>query len=321
MIAEAKVTLLEKAELPTALAHLLAPAGAGHLAQPRQVRAFERHMLATGATCLAWAIGQGRVWTGVCAAALLPGRTALLLCGRPGEHDLTPADCLRAGQAAMRHLESLGLHYVQALCEPDAITLSALLARLELPKLTRLLYLERDPRYPWLPPPAPHEAAWEPFSDSNADRFAALVHETYRDSLDCPELNGLRPIADVLAAHRAAGRFDPQLWQLARVNERDCGVLLLATLPEGRIAEVSYMGVHAEARRRGVARILLRRAFELCSLAKIHRVTLVVDERNEPARALYSAMGFRQLTQRDAYCCMPRGSARASTAIGRANIM
>src|SRR3712207_8951894 len=36
----------------------------------------------------------------------------------------------------------------------------------------------------------------------------------FRSSLDCPALNGVRDMEDVLAGHKASGEFDPALWFL-----------------------------------------------------------------------------------------------------------
>ena len=44
--------------------------------------------------------------------------------------------------------------------------------------------------------------------------FAETILQTYRDSLDCPGLNGVRQIEDIIAGHKASGEFDPALWFL-----------------------------------------------------------------------------------------------------------
>ena len=52
------------------------------------------------------------------------------------------------------------------------------------------------------------------WSPDTLEAIAALIEATYRDSLDCPALAGLRHIEDVMAGHKAAGLFSPHRWLL-----------------------------------------------------------------------------------------------------------
>jgi RimJ/RimL family protein N-acetyltransferase len=300
------------------------------LATASQVQGFKRYLADTGATWSGWvaeregALAAGgasdrsadgrpvrgrRRWTAVWLNVTLPGRTAIVLPAPPTAFDVNSSDrdswALRdseaVGAAAVRALDGLGLHYAQALTAPNALEMQALLRTCGFRRLTRLEYLERDVRHPWLDGPPAGAAEWVEYLPAREARFAALLQETYRESGDCPELNGLRPIEDVLAAHRAAGRFDPRLWQIAEVGGADAGCVLLSRLADPRVAELSYMGVHPAHRRKGVGTLLLRRALELCRGAQIERVTLVVDDRNAAARAMYARAGWAPYTAREAY--------------------
>jgi ribosomal protein S18 acetylase RimI-like enzyme len=124
---------------------------------------------------------------------------------------------------------------------------------------------------------------------------------TYNDSLDCPELTGLRPIEDILAGHRAAGQFDPRLWELFLVDDEPAGCLLLAPLHTAPSLEVVYMGVVPEHRGRGVGDALLRRALQQCREHGARLLTLAVDGRNAPAKRLYERFGLKTVARRDAY--------------------
>jgi GNAT superfamily N-acetyltransferase len=121
------------------------------------------------------------------------------------------------------------------------------------------------------------------------------------ESLDCPELTGLRPIAEVLAGHRATGLFDSSLWWVARRGEEPVGVMLLNRIPDVEALEVVYMGVAQAARGTGVADGLLDQAVAAAKQAGASTLALAVDQRNTPARRLYTRWGFTETGARDAW--------------------
>ncbi len=192
------------------------------------------------------------------------------------------------------------LHYAQALIEPEAAGKRALLAQAGFVPLTTLLYQERSAKFPWVDPPPDSEVEWIRYGADTHAGFAETVLTTYEGSLDCPELTGLRPIADIFGAHQAAGRFDPALWELARCNGQSAGVLLLSRMVHGPVLELVYMGVVPAWRRRGVGALLLRRALERCRERGAKEITVVVDVRNTPARRLYERFAFATVAQREA---------------------
>src|SRR5690606_23180661 len=106
-------------------------------------------------------------------------------------------------------------------------------------------------------------------------------------------LTDKRPPSAVIASHKATGAFDPTLWELALLDDRPVGCVLLSPVSPQGVIEVVYMGVAASVRRRGVGRLLLRRAVALSRERRMQRLTLVVDERNAPARALYARFDFQ----------------------------
>ena len=95
---------------------------------------------------------------------------------------------------------------------------------------------------------------WRPFRPETEAEFRAVLQETYVGSLDMPELEGLRSLDDVLASHRAAGRFVPERWRVGRLRgEPDAAaVLLLASMPDRDAWEVAYLGLNCAARGRGL---------------------------------------------------------------------
>ena len=136
-------------------------------------------------------------------------------------------------------------------------------------------------------------------SDTDPALFAQTLLRTYEGTRDCPEINYVREIEEVLDGHRAQGRHDPRYWWLALDAERPVGVLLLADVPALGGWDLSYLGVVPEARRRGVGRELTCRALAEACRAGVPRLSLAVDTRNEPAWALYRGLGFTPYDRRE----------------------
>lgn len=80
-----------------------------------------------------------------------------------------------------------------------------------------------------------------------------------------PELEGTRSLDDVLAGHRAAGRYKPEHWRLGRIpgSPKAAAVLLLAEAPGRDAWEVVYLGLTPEARGRGLGHSVLQHALDL----------------------------------------------------------
>ena len=143
------------------------------------------------------------------------------------------------------------------------------------------------------PSEQPHlEFNLEPFSPANHERLIRLIEATYRGSLDCPLVDGIRDTADVLAGYRAAGQFRLELWLLVQVGGRDVACLLLADHPAQDQFEIVYLGVCPECRGRGWGLALTRHAQWLAHRAGRSRVVLAVDAANAPAIAVYETAGF-----------------------------
>ncbi len=299
-----RIDLLLPTDLSPALARLLAPAGHRELANGAQITGFSEYLADSAVRWQGLRCGPRETPTGLFFALLMPGNTALVMLPPPGTPGIVPSDVLHTLTAGLAALRSQKLHFAQVLLEPEAGASRGLLEQAGFRPLAPLLYLEREVRYPWSDPPSPREADWVAYGTQTHNLFADVVLATYQNSLDCPELTGLRPIDDILAAHRASGRFDPQLWQLARLNGRPAapaGCILLSHVRQGAMLEIVYMGVVPACRRRGVGALLLRRALARCREVDARQLMVVVDERNEPAKRLYERFAFRPVTRRDAF--------------------
>ncbi len=232
-----------------------------------------------------------------------PGRAALVLTANaPGAQLPTAvqAQCLEQLMVAAFAKRNLLL---QLLLPPGSAVQDAAPSA-GFRRLTRLLYLQR-PRDAASPANTGWPTVrWLSYSPPSHPLFVEAIRRSYAQSMDCPELTGIRPIDDVLAGHRAAGQFDPQLWSLALQGEEPVGVILLSPMTSQAAVEVVYMGVAQVSRGAGVAHVLLDRAVRLVSaipVAPRSHLALAVDERNRPARGLYARWGFTTIGFREAW--------------------
>jgi mycothiol synthase len=256
-------------------------------------------------------IRSGRI-VGALMTQALAGKAAALWPPEVGPSWRRAALAAGLVRAALDDLAARGYRVAQAALDESAGPQAARdLTRGGMPRVTELLYLERDtatplpaceargPRARAVPtgegsPPAPTpDFDWRPFEPASAAEFREVLLATYVGSLDMPELEGARGLDDILAGHRAAGLFTPEYWQLGRIpTEPEAAAVLLLTEAPGRDAwEVVYLGLTPAARGRGLGRAVIRHALEL---ARAHASTLelAVDLRNTPAVRLYRATGF-----------------------------
>ena len=165
-----------------------------------------------------------------------------------------------------------------------------------------LLYMRR----PWSAPGGvssdwPPSVEVEPWRDGLEDELAAALERSYIDTLDCPELCGLRQTPDVVASHKATGKFDPHLWWLVRFRGAPAGALLLNPCPTQGHTELVYLGLGPELRGSGMGRSLVRFGLKALSKRRHRTVLCAVDSRNAPAKRLYEREGFSSFAQRRAF--------------------
>lgn len=133
---------------------------------------------------------------------------------------------------------------------------------------------------------------FRPYGEIPFRDFARLVEATYEDTRDCPALNGLRDIDDVLAGYRTIGQSPGSLWYIISYRNRLIGCLLLGDHPDTESLELVYMGLVKLARGRGFGLATTRFAQWIgCQLAR-RSLLLAVDEANEPALHTYGKAGF-----------------------------
>ncbi len=138
----------------------------------------------------------------------------------------------------------------------------------------------------------------ESFQVGDEERLAAVIDQTYVGTLDCPQLDGLRRTADVIAGYQAVGEFHPELWLIARHRAQTIGCLLMNLHLDVRHAEIVYVALIPEVRGRGWGKELIKRAMELAQGAGAERMVLAVDAANQPAIRIYQEIGFFEFDRR-----------------------
>jgi ribosomal protein S18 acetylase RimI-like enzyme len=271
--------------------------GADGLADETQVFDFMQFAARRG-------INANDVWLadrdGTIAWALLPivspGRTMLILGPATGGADRRNLDA--AGGLVDAVCASFGARDVQlaqVLLDPSDAPSHHLYETRAFHRVAQLFYLQGVPRRKAAAPGRPPRFHWVPYGPQTHALFAATITRTYHQSLDCPTLNGLRDIEDVLAGHKAAGDFDPRLWTLLCEADVPLGALLLSHTRAAETTELVYLGLAPEGRGRGLADLMMRQALAAAAAHKGGRLSLAVDSENAPALKIYYRHGLQRV--------------------------
>jgi mycothiol synthase len=246
-----------------------------------------------------WEARRGRRLVGALASQIQPGRIAVLWPPRTlSTEPLATAEMLLA--AASDGLAARGAQIAHVILKRVSRADNTLLRGAGFqPTATLLFLMAPESELPTDPPPGPLE--FEPYQASKRDRLAQIVDATYQDTLDCPAMNGLRTLEDILVGYEATGQFAPERWLIVRHHERDIGCLLLADHPQHDNWELVYMGLVPSARGNGWGKAVVRHAQWLTRQAGRRRLVLAVDAANHPAVAMYTWVGFRAWDRRRVY--------------------
>lgn len=200
--------------------------------------------------------------------------------------------------AALAWLRARGSLLAQCLLPDEDFHLAVPLARNGFTHTTGLSYLRHDLALTagWLS--GEDNLELTTYDAANPAPFRVALAGSYEGTLDCPEVNGVRSIDEVIAGHQSQGRYDPSTWWLAWLDGVPVGVLMLVE-DAPREWEIAYVGVVPCARRRGVARGLMRQALCHARMVEAVRLMLSVDDRNTPARRLYQELGFEKYDHRE----------------------
>jgi len=141
------------------------------------------------------------------------------------------------------------------------------------------------------------------YNQENHHAFAEAILASYEQTQDCPGLLGLRHIDDIIAGHKAAGEFLPELWLAMFIKDEPVGVMLLNTLPHRDALELVYLGLSVPWRGQGLARHLVDHCLHLARKQQVSHIVLAVDEHNSSAIRLYRHANFRTNTRKTAMIC------------------
>ncbi|MEM1424382.1 MAG: GNAT family N-acetyltransferase, partial [Planctomycetota bacterium] len=223
------------------------------------------------------------------------GRTGMCFTTRPRTSE-QEAELASVIDHACRELPGKVVRLAQALLEPHEEALVRSFERAGMPRLATLLYLRRAmPREGAFGelealPDGVELVRYRPGRDEGV--LQGVLPRTYEGTLDCPELSNTRRPEDVVASHRSAGAWTPDLWWLLRVAGSVEGVALFNPMPDQDAVELVYLGLTPDVRGQSLGRRALTHALSRLSDRAERWLTCACDERNAPALALYRGLGM-----------------------------
>ena len=264
-------------------------------------------------TSQVWLAERGAIHSAVL-PIVSPGRTMLLLGGISQANPTAVQSSVDpAGQlveAVCSHFAGRGIQLAQVLLDPADEAARRLYERHDFRRIAQLLYLQASPRRRYPLPPLPDYLTWLPYSQQSHGLFVRTIAQSYEGSLDCPTLNGLRDMEDVVAGHKASGDFEPGLWTLLLGHGEPLGVLLLSPTRASDTMELVYLGLVPAARGRGIADLMVRQALATTAAAGVSRLSLAVDADNVPALRLYYRHGLKRVASKLAMMRLLQGDWR-----------
>jgi ribosomal protein S18 acetylase RimI-like enzyme len=250
-------------------------------------------------------LAQANVIRAACSFVPCPGHTAFVFVSAPEEKEFEIQLLWKQATQMLSELAEWafkeGSQLLQVLIDPQDKVRSRLCSDSGFQHLTDLVYLYGDCTKSLEAPSETMNQRWETYTEQAHNRFKYVISRTYEDSLDCPELENLRTMDDVILGHKAAGDFNQQLWKILYQEDQPAGVLLLSPLKNRKMTELTYMGLVPEFRKRGLAKVLLAEAVRLTRRHSLDGLTLAVDKRNQPAMNIYSQFGLEELFQRTVF--------------------
>ncbi len=246
-----------------------------------------------------WLVRRPRTRRVLASVLLAPstGGTGMVFTSTPRSAEETRA--LEIGLVAVcEHPE--GVRLAQSLLEPGVPAVRRAVERAGFMHVGDLAYLRR----PWAPVPGDAEPSWpervtvDPWREGDDRDVMTALERTYVDTLDCPELCGMRRVEDVLESHRGAGNWTPDLWWIIRREGRPEGVMLINPFRGQGHSELVYLGLGPDLRGIGLGARLLRHGLRAVGRTSCRDMTCAVDSRNAPARRIYENHGFRGFSER-----------------------
>lgn len=132
------------------------------------------------------------------------------------------------------------------------------------------------------------------------DDFAEIVESTYTDTLDVPELNGIRSTHNTIEGYAACVQEGHLPWWVVKMDGRAAGCLLLCPHQQ-ELVELVYLGLIPEARGQGIGLSILSFVQDWAVHRGAIRIVAAVDSRNRPALQLYEKAGYQEFSRADAW--------------------
>jgi ribosomal protein S18 acetylase RimI-like enzyme len=217
----------------------------------------------------------------------------------PGPHGDQIEDALVRSSAAW--LRERGARLGQCLLPIEDVVQARPLERNGFRHITTLWYMRHEGYTPLHSAKFDARLHYRLYDPASPELFHETLLRTYGETLDCPEVNGIRTIHEIIDGHKSDARSGTESWWLALDDVRPVGVLLVADSLEWSAWEIAYVGVVPEARRRGIGRQLVLKAVIEAQRAEVAQLTLSVDARNRPAIALYRQLGFERFDSREVF--------------------
>jgi ribosomal protein S18 acetylase RimI-like enzyme len=227
-----------------------------------------------------------------------PGRT-MLMFSPTRLTSKTPLRVIRQlSQEVGNHWTTRGVDLAQLLIDPHDEPVIRAYCSCGFEQLAELVYLQRNVGRGVNAPIIPDGYSLATYTEQNHREFGQTILRSYENSLDCPGLNGLRDIDDIIAGHKASGEFDPNRWYLLYERANAVAVLLLSRSPHADGVELVYLGLAPQARGRGISDLLMHLAMASVSADQRMQLSLAVDSRNERAMKLYYRHGMQRVGSR-----------------------
>jgi GNAT superfamily N-acetyltransferase len=246
----------------------------------------------------AWLVQRDGAVRAACLLVVSPGRCGTALLSVPGQRE-DRAALVQGLVQLVTEARRADLRMVQALLEPGSGA-ADLLSQAGFGLLSTLLYMERQADRPFQQPPQ-EGLRWASYDADTHATFAEVIQRSYETTLDCPGLDGVRSIDEVIEAHKASGIFEPKAWRLLLRTGQAVGVLLLNRVVYSSALEIVYMGLTPAARGRGLSRVLVAQALREARQRHLQAVSLAVDSANLPARRVYESFDFATRMAREAW--------------------
>jgi ribosomal protein S18 acetylase RimI-like enzyme len=164
--------------------------------------------------------------------------------------------------------------------------------------VAKLIQMERDEvRRPLASPTIQNgKLGFKQHHEISTRDWYAIIEATYIETLDVPELIGLRNIEHTLEGYESTQPTMtqpriPRTWWVIQDVCVNIGCLLL-TPNDDQHCELTYLGLAPTSRGQGHSRAIMDHLDRWATSQGIERMTLAVDIRNTPAIRLYQSRGF-----------------------------